>query len=153
MAISIRQVHDKFVGEVSGVDASSPLDPEAIRTIEDGINATRYSSSTIRRSTTRNFSTSAELSARLRRRATIAPDTLQHAEIADISNLNVKNELRARDDHRRLDSLGNQLWHSDASFRPVSGALSMLHARGAAEGRQHPVCRSARGLRRTRRRN
>jgi len=53
---------------------------------------------------------------------------LKHAELADISNLDAKNQLRTRDDHRRLDALGNQLWHSDASFRQASGALSMLFA-------------------------
>jgi alpha-ketoglutarate-dependent 2,4-dichlorophenoxyacetate dioxygenase len=37
--------------------------------------------------------------------------------------------LRQRDDHRRLDALGNMLWHSDASFRPIAGALSMLYAK------------------------
>ncbi len=53
---------------------------------------------------------------------------LKHAELADISNLDANNTLRAADDHRRLDSLGNRLWHSDASFREVPGALSMLFA-------------------------
>jgi alpha-ketoglutarate-dependent 2,4-dichlorophenoxyacetate dioxygenase len=53
---------------------------------------------------------------------------LKHAELADISNLDANNKLRAADDHRRLDSLGNRLWHSDASFREVPGALSMLFA-------------------------
>jgi len=53
---------------------------------------------------------------------------LKHGELADISNLDADNRLRARDDHRRLDSLGNRLWHSDASFREVPGALSMLFA-------------------------
>jgi alpha-ketoglutarate-dependent 2,4-dichlorophenoxyacetate dioxygenase len=53
---------------------------------------------------------------------------LKHAELADISNLTAENRLRAPDDHRRLDSLGNRLWHSDASFREVPGALSMLFA-------------------------
>ena len=53
---------------------------------------------------------------------------LKHAELADISNLTADNKLRAADDHRRLDSLGNRLWHSDASFRAVPGALSMLFA-------------------------
>ena len=53
---------------------------------------------------------------------------LKHAELADISNLDANNQLRSRDDHRRLDGLGNRLWHSDASFREVPGALSMLFA-------------------------
>ena len=31
-------------------------------------------------------------------------------------------------DRRRLDSLGNRLWHTDASYMPVPVVLGMLHA-------------------------
>jgi alpha-ketoglutarate-dependent 2,4-dichlorophenoxyacetate dioxygenase len=34
----------------------------------------------------------------------------------------------ARDDRRRLDSLGNRLWHTDASYMPVPVVLGMLFA-------------------------
>src|SRR5262249_16256681 len=53
---------------------------------------------------------------------------LKHAELADISNLDANNQLRSRADHRRLDALGNRLWHADASFRATPGALSLLFA-------------------------
>ena len=129
MAISIRQLHPYFVAEVDGIDLSHPLDAESIGTLNDAIN--RYSVLVFHGQSLDDD----QLLAFGRTFGSIAPPRnhraghrLQHAEIADISNLNVKNELRARDDHRRLDSLGNQLWHSDASFRPISGALSMLHA-------------------------
>jgi alpha-ketoglutarate-dependent 2,4-dichlorophenoxyacetate dioxygenase len=36
--------------------------------------------------------------------------------------------VRALDDRRRLDSLGNRLWHTDASYMPVPVVLGMLHA-------------------------
>src|SRR5690349_21257170 len=51
---------------------------------------------------------------------------LQFPEIGDISNLDEDNRLRARDDRRRLDSLGNRLWHTDASYMPVPVVLGML---------------------------
>ncbi len=38
------------------------------------------------------------------------------------------NKVRALDDRRRLDSLGNRLWHTDASYMPVPVVLGMLHA-------------------------
>src|SRR5579862_1627295 len=50
-------------------------------------------------------------------------------ELGDISNLNKDNELLARDDRRRLFGLGNQLWHSDSSFKPVPAKYSILSAR------------------------
>jgi alpha-ketoglutarate-dependent 2,4-dichlorophenoxyacetate dioxygenase len=49
-------------------------------------------------------------------------------QIGDISNLDEDNRIRARDDRRRLDSLGNRLWHTDASYMPVPVVLGMLHA-------------------------
>jgi alpha-ketoglutarate-dependent 2,4-dichlorophenoxyacetate dioxygenase len=53
---------------------------------------------------------------------------LAHPEIGDISNLDEDGRLRQRDDRRRLDSLGNRLWHTDASYMPVPVVLGVLHA-------------------------
>ena len=50
-------------------------------------------------------------------------------EVADISNLGRDNEILAREDRRRLFSLGNMLWHSDSSFKPTAAKYSLLHAR------------------------
>ncbi len=49
-------------------------------------------------------------------------------QIGDISNLDEDNHIRSRDDRRRLDSLGNRLWHTDASYMPTPVVLGMLHA-------------------------
>ena len=49
-------------------------------------------------------------------------------EIGDISNLDEQNRIRAREDRRRLDGLGNRLWHTDASYMPVPVVLGMLYA-------------------------
>ncbi len=53
---------------------------------------------------------------------------LKHAEFADVSNLDADNRPRPPGDRRRMNALGNRLWHTDASFRRVPGALSMLYA-------------------------
>jgi len=53
---------------------------------------------------------------------------LKHAEFADVSNLDADNRPRPPGDRRRMNALGNRLWHTDASFRHVPGALSMLYA-------------------------
>src|ERR1700722_4358454 len=49
-------------------------------------------------------------------------------QIGDISNLDVDHNVRDLHDRRRLDSLGNRLWHTDASYMPVPVVLGMLHA-------------------------
>jgi alpha-ketoglutarate-dependent 2,4-dichlorophenoxyacetate dioxygenase len=50
-------------------------------------------------------------------------------EMADISNLDQDNKLFARDDRRRMFNLGNNLWHSDSSFKPTPAKYSGLSAR------------------------
>ncbi len=50
-------------------------------------------------------------------------------DLNDISNLDKNNKILARDDRRRLFGLGNQLWHSDSSFKAVPAKYSLLSAR------------------------
>jgi alpha-ketoglutarate-dependent 2,4-dichlorophenoxyacetate dioxygenase len=50
-------------------------------------------------------------------------------DLNDISNLDQHNKVFARDDRRRLFDLGNLLWHSDSSFKPVPAKYSILSAR------------------------
>ncbi len=50
-------------------------------------------------------------------------------DVNDISNLDKHGKVVARDDRRRLFGLGNQLWHSDSSFKEVPAKYSLLSAR------------------------
>ena len=50
-------------------------------------------------------------------------------DLNDISNLDRNDRVLARDDRRRLFGLGNQLWHSDSSFKEVPAKYSLLSAR------------------------
>ena len=50
-------------------------------------------------------------------------------EMSDISNLDKQGNMLAPDDRRRAFNLGNQLWHSDSSFKAVSAKYSLLSAR------------------------
>lgn len=127
--IEVRQLNSEFVGEVSGIDLSSRLTPETVRELNDAIN--RYAV-LVFHDQTLDDDTLLGLGQLF---GDVEPprnhrvvQRLKHASLADISNLDANNKLRARDDHRRLDALANQLWHSDASFREVPGALSMLYA-------------------------
>ena len=74
-------------------------------------------------------------------------------EVNDISNLDRDDQVLARDDRKRLFSLGNMLWHSDSSFKPTPAKYSLLSARiipGRAATPSSPTCAPP-GTRSTRR--
>lgn len=129
MTLSINQLHPLFAAEVKGVKLSPSLSDNEIAELHDAIN--QYAVLVFR---DQHFDDD-ELLETGKRFGSIAPprnhrsgNRLKHGVLADISNLDEKGELRKREDHRRLDGLANQLWHSDASFRPIAGELSMLYA-------------------------
>ena len=49
--------------------------------------------------------------------------------LGDISNLDENGEILKTDNRRRMYSLGNRLWHTDASFQDPPGRYSMLSAK------------------------
>jgi alpha-ketoglutarate-dependent 2,4-dichlorophenoxyacetate dioxygenase len=51
------------------------------------------------------------------------------AELTDVSNLDVANEIWAKESRRRFFQLGARLWHTDNSFKWVPARASLLHAR------------------------
>jgi alpha-ketoglutarate-dependent 2,4-dichlorophenoxyacetate dioxygenase len=133
MGIEIRQLHSVFVGEVSGVDISRPLDPETVRAIDDAIN--RYSILIFHDQAldderhiafARNFGTPEVSinSIRPGNRSSAIPNI-----VSDITNLDENSKPRGWTDRRRLFSLANRMWHTDSSFRPIPAAVSMLYAR------------------------
>jgi alpha-ketoglutarate-dependent 2,4-dichlorophenoxyacetate dioxygenase len=54
---------------------------------------------------------------------------LGNEAVADISNLDEDGGIMQSGDRRRMYSLGNRLWHTDASFQDPPGRYSMLSAK------------------------
>src|SRR2546430_12976616 len=50
-------------------------------------------------------------------------------DIAVFSTPDAGGRVRARDDRRNLFNLGNQLWHTDSSFKQIPAKCSLLSAR------------------------
>ena len=57
------------------------------------------------------------------------PELRLDPAFADVSNVGKDGQRLARDDRRRMASLGNRLWHSDASFRVIPARYSILSGR------------------------
>lgn len=53
-------------------------------------------------------------------------------KIADVSNLDTRNQIWQADSRQRMFQLGNRLWHTDSSFRHVPARASALYARSIA---------------------
>jgi alpha-ketoglutarate-dependent 2,4-dichlorophenoxyacetate dioxygenase len=131
MAIEIRQVNPLFVAEIGGIDLSKSVDRPAVDAIWEAIH--RYAVLVFRGqhlddTQLRDFAGKFGALEIGRAAARGGRRRLAHPEIGDISNLDEDGRLRERDDRLRLDSLGNRLWHTDASYMPVPVVLGMLHA-------------------------
>ena len=133
MAIHIRELTPGFVGEVSGIDLTRPITPEQAAEIEAGMDRygvlvfhDQFITDEQQMAFSRHFG---ELEVSSQGEMT-KPDELRLAiQMADVSNLDGNNQMRARDDAKRLAALGNRLWHTDASFRAIPARYSALSAR------------------------
>jgi len=133
MAVSIRQIHPVFVGEVSGVDLRRRLSPDEIAAIDEGMDRCAvlvFHDQDItdeqQIAFSRNFG---EIENSAGGYVGKPEDRRLSHLMNDVSNLGQDHQPLARDDRRRLFNLGNQLWHSDSSFRAVPAKYSILSGR------------------------
>ncbi|HEX5318645.1 MAG TPA: TauD/TfdA family dioxygenase [Stellaceae bacterium] len=137
MAISIRAITPDFAGEVSGADLTRPLSRDEVAAIDAGMD--RYAVLVFhdqRLTDEQQIAFSVNFGA-LENTAggnvTRPEQKRLSPQMADVSNLDQHHRPLARDDRRRLFNLGNQLWHSDSSFRPVPAKYSILSGRRIVE--------------------
>ena len=126
-----------FAGLVSGCDVSQPLSPDAVAAIHAGMD--RFAVLVFRDQRiddAQQIAFSRSLGPLEQATGDIAApeDRRLSMDINDISNLDKDERVLARDDRRRLFGLGNQLWHSDSSFKPVPAKYSILSARRIPAG-------------------
>jgi alpha-ketoglutarate-dependent 2,4-dichlorophenoxyacetate dioxygenase len=131
MTLKLRPVRPDFVAEVDGVDLSRPIDNQTKSAIWDAID--RYSvlvfhDQRLTDAQLRDFAAGFGPLEIGRSAARPGRRRLEIPQIGDISNLNEDHQVRDLHDRRRLDSLGNRLWHTDASYMPVPVVLGLLHA-------------------------
>ena len=133
MTIAIDPMQTGFVGAVSGIDITRPLSQDEVAAIEAGMD--RYAvlvfhdqalTDDQQMAFSRNFG---DLEVTLAGEMTKPEERRMANELGDVSNLDHRNQVRARDDAKRLYALGNRLWHTDASFRATGAIYSLLSAR------------------------
>ena len=156
MTLSIRPIDPVsrpfFAGQVSGIDITRRLTPIRPRRSRKAWTSTVCWFSTTssfddetQLAFSRNFGELEEASGDLNWGK---PRRIESALVNDISNLDNDNQVLARDNRRRLFSLGNRLWHSDSSFKAVPAKFSLLSARlDPVRRRQHRIRRHAHRLR------
>jgi alpha-ketoglutarate-dependent 2,4-dichlorophenoxyacetate dioxygenase len=132
MTIEVTPLTRHIGGRMTGIDARTPLAPEEVHAIDAGMD--KYAVLVLpgqditddqQLAFTRNFGEFQEGANSTERRNELRLDPA----FADVSNLDKTGERLARDDRRRMASLGNRLWHSDASFRVVPAKYSILSGR------------------------
>lgn len=135
MTASIQQIHPSFAGEVTGVDCTRPLSAEDVAAIQAGMD--HYGVLVFRN---QPMSDEQQLAFTLHFGKLEAYNTAGHikkkddsrglgAGIADFSNLDKSGNIISEQDRIWFFKLGDRLWHSDSSFRPVPAGYSLLTGR------------------------
>lgn len=133
MAITFNPLHPVFAAECCGIDISAPVDAAAAEAIHEGMD--KYAVLVFRRSvpltTQQQIAFTRSLGELEGPYTTIRAQEgmrLESAQLSDISNLGPGDRILARDDRKRLFQLGNQLWHSDSSYKDIPAMYSALCA-------------------------
>jgi alpha-ketoglutarate-dependent 2,4-dichlorophenoxyacetate dioxygenase len=133
MSITISELTPGFVGEVSGIDITRPLNGAEVAALEAGMDRYAvlvYHDQRLTDERQKAFSLNfGALEQTAGGNVTKAADRRLDPDMADVSNLDANHKPLARDDRRRLFNLGNQLWHSDSSFRAIPAKYSILSGR------------------------
>jgi alpha-ketoglutarate-dependent 2,4-dichlorophenoxyacetate dioxygenase len=134
MAIAIRQLTKHFAGEVSGVDLRNPLTKGEATQIEAGMD--KYAVLVFH---DQDITDDQQMAFALNfgerenpRGGNITKKEdyrLGSAGLNDVSNLDKDGKPLPKDHRTHLFNLGNCLWHSDSSFRPIPAKFSLLSAR------------------------
>ena len=131
MSMEIKPIGRNFAAEIAGIDLHRPIDAAGVAEIWRAIDeycVLIFRDQSLGDAELRDFA--AKFGDLEIGRGAMRPGRRRLAipQIGDISNLDEDHNVRDLYDRRRLDSLGNRLWHTDASYMPVPVVLGMLHA-------------------------
>ena len=133
MALTIRKLHPHVGGEVSAIDLREVHDSATLEQLragmdEHGVLVFRSQPFT----DTEQLAFAQRFDGVLHAKpgaAALSANRFGNDAIADISNVDNDGTILKSDDRKRVYSLGNRLWHTDASFQDPAGRYSTLSAR------------------------
>jgi alpha-ketoglutarate-dependent 2,4-dichlorophenoxyacetate dioxygenase len=134
MPVTFRQLHPAFAAEVSGIDCRKALGSDEVAAVEAGMD--QYAVLVFRDQDitdeqqlafTRQFGELENYATggHIRKRS----DSRLGPGMADFSNLDKDGRVMSAEDRVWFFKLGDRLWHSDSSFRPVPAKYSLLSGR------------------------
>ncbi len=133
MTMSFEKVGPSLAARVTGLDLARPLDADQVAAIEAGMDQYAVLIFPAQDITdeqqiafSQNFGALEETAGG---NVTKKGEARLNPQMADVSNLDQHGKPLARDDRRRMFNLGNQLWHSDSSFRATPAKYSILSGR------------------------
>jgi alpha-ketoglutarate-dependent 2,4-dichlorophenoxyacetate dioxygenase len=137
MTIAARPLHPLFVAELTGADLAAGIDGPTRDAIQNAMDQYGVCVLPNQRLDDDKQVAFAGLYGPLEMSPTThatdggpaAPLRIQNRNIFDVSNLDERGRILPLDDQRRAYRQGNELWHTDSSFRQKSATWSMLHAR------------------------
>src|SRR5229473_4587559 len=134
MALTFRKLHPCFAGEVGPVvDLKTVHDEATLGRIRAGMD--EFAVLVFRDqiwSDAEHLDFAQRLDGRLHTKLGISAlqkNRFGNEALGDISNLDENGEIMKSDNRKRMYSLGNRLWHTDASFQDPPGRYSMLSAK------------------------
>jgi alpha-ketoglutarate-dependent 2,4-dichlorophenoxyacetate dioxygenase len=132
-AVAFRRLHPSFFGEASAIALRETLDEGTLAAIRAGMDEHAVLVFHDQAFTdAEQIAFAQRLDGKLHAKTgarVVAQNRFGNEALTDISNVGADGKILSADDRRREYSLGNRLWHTDASFEDPPGRYSMLHAR------------------------
>jgi alpha-ketoglutarate-dependent 2,4-dichlorophenoxyacetate dioxygenase len=132
VSVTFRKIHPHVGAEASAIDVRAVRDRETLDAIRAGMDEhavlifrdQRFAGS-------EQLEFAERFDGALHRKTGISAlgkNRLGDEALTDISNIDENGRIRKVEDRRRMYSLANRLWHTDASFQDPPGRYSMLFA-------------------------
>jgi alpha-ketoglutarate-dependent 2,4-dichlorophenoxyacetate dioxygenase len=130
MALEVTPLHPTLGAEVRGADLTRPVLPHVFDEIEAAFNSYGILVFPEQPLSDEQQLAFSQLFGPLEVNPNYAGAQMRlRPDVADISNLDAEGRVLARDDRRNLFNFGNQLWHTDSSFKRTPAKCSLLSAR------------------------